>query len=188
MESSRTSPTGALDEEHLRRLLEVGRTLVEQLELEAVLDRLLETARELTGAQYAALGILDDDRRELERFVTRGIDDETHRTIGELPRGRGILGLLIEEPAPMRLADVGEHPRSYGFPPGHPPMRSFLGVPVLIRGRAWGNLYLTEKDGGDFTEADEESAVILADWAAIAIENARLYETSELRRHEVERS
>jgi signal transduction histidine kinase len=153
-----------------------------------VLDRVLATARDLTGARYAALGILDERRRELAQFLTRGVDQETHRAIGDLPRGRGILGLLIEDPRPLRLADLGDHPRSYGFPPGHPPMRGFLGVPILIRGEAWGNLYLTEKAGGDFDQDDEDAVIVLADWAAIAIENARLYRAVDARRAELERA
>jgi signal transduction histidine kinase len=177
------------DEERLRRLIEVGRGLLSQLDPEAVLDQVLETAREITGARYAALGVLDRDRRELERFVTRGIGAETYKTIGDLPRGRGILGVLIDSPRPLRIPNVGEHPKSYGFPPGHPPMSSFLGVPVLVRGEVWGNLYLTEKEGGgEFDAADEESVVILAAWAAIAIENARLYEAVAARRDELEQS
>src|SRR4051812_13628925 len=176
-----------LDEPRLRRLIDVGRSLLSQLEPEAVLDQVLETARELTGARYAALGILDRDRRELERFITRGIDAETHRSIGDLPRGRGILGVLIDEPRPLRIPAVGEHPKSSGFPPAHPPMGSFLGVPVIVRGRAWGNLYLTEKEGGaEFDAVDEESVVILAAWTAIAVENARLYEAAAARRDELE--
>jgi signal transduction histidine kinase len=178
----------ARDDQRLIRLIEVGRSLLSELDLDIVLDRVLETARDLTGAQYAALGILDERRRELAQFLTRGVDPETHRAIGDLPRGRGILGLLIEEPRPLRLADLGDHPRSYGFPPGHPPMRGFLGVPILIRGEAWGNLYLTEKAGGDFDQEDEDAVVVLADWAAIAIENARLYRTVDARRAELERA
>jgi signal transduction histidine kinase len=172
----------------IRRLLEVGRALMTELDLEAVLERVLQTARELTGARYAALGILNEQRSELERFLTTGIDEDARRAIGDLPRGRGVLGALIESPRPLRLADVGMHPSSYGFPVGHPQMHSFLGVPILIRGEAWGNLYLTEKQGGEFTERDEEAAVILADWAAIAIDNARVYEISEQRRHELEKA
>jgi signal transduction histidine kinase len=179
----------ALDADRLSRLLEVGRGLVAELQLEAVLDRLLETARELTGARYAALGVLDADRVELARFITRGIDEETHRAIGDLPRGRGILGVLISEPKPLRLDDVTADPRSYGFPVNHPPMHTFLGVPVTIRGEAWGNLYLTEKaGGGPFDEADEAAVTVLADWAAIAIENARLYTSLETRSAELERA
>jgi signal transduction histidine kinase len=176
------------DDHRLVRLIEVGRSLLAELDLDVVLDRLLETARDLTGARFAALGILDERRRELAQFLTRGVDEETHRAIGDLPRGRGILGLLIEEPHPLRLADLGEHPRSYGFPPGHPPMRGFLGVPILIRGEAWGNLYLTHKADGDFDQDDEDAVVVLADWAAIAIENARLYRTVDARRAELERA
>jgi signal transduction histidine kinase len=178
----------ARDDQRLIRLIEVGRSLLSELDLDIVLDRVLETARELTGARYAALGILDERRRELAQFLTRGVAEETHRAIGDLPRGRGILGLLIEDPRPLRLVDLGEHPRSYGFPPGHPPMRGFLGVPILIRGEAWGNLYLTEKAGGEFDRDDEDAVVVLADWAAIAIENARLYRTVDARRAELERA
>jgi signal transduction histidine kinase len=175
--------------ERLQQLLDAGRALVAELDLEVVLDQLLGTAMEITGAQYAALGILDEDRTSLENFITRGVDAETHRAIGDLPRGRGVLGLLIDEPAPLRLDDVTAHPQSYGFPPGHPPMETFLGVPVLIRGEAWGNLYLTEKHGGQsFDEGDEHSAMTLAAWAGIAIENARLYERAEGRRAELERA
>ena len=118
-----------LEETRLRRVVDVSRTVVSELDLETVLQRVLEEARELTGARYAALGILDGERRALERFLTIGIDPETHRAIGDLPRGRGVLGVLIRDPKPLRLDDVGDHPRSYGFPLGHPPMRSFLGVP-----------------------------------------------------------
>jgi signal transduction histidine kinase len=177
-----------LDAQRLRRLLDVGRSLVSELDLEVVLDRVLEVASELTGARYAALGILDERRQELERFLTRGIDEDTHRAIGDLPRGHGILGVLISDPHPLRLPDVGDHARSYGFPLGHPPMHSFLGVPILVRGQAYGNLYLTEKADGDFDAADEEALVVLADWAAIAIENARLYRGVASRRDELERA
>jgi signal transduction histidine kinase len=175
-------------EDWLHRLLEVGRTLTRELDQRVVLERVLETAREVTGARYAALGVLNEHGDGLERFVTAGIDEAARRAIGDEPRGRGVLGELIEHPHPLRLSEVGEHPRSYGFPAGHPSMHSFLGVPILIRGQAWGNLYLTEKQEGDFTETDEESAVILADWAAIAIENSRLYEISERRRTESEQA
>jgi signal transduction histidine kinase len=168
--------------------MEVGRGLVSRLELEAVLQRLIEVAREVTGARYAALGVLDDARVELERFITIGIDEEARARIGELPRGRGVLGELIRDPKPLRLENVGDHARSYGFPAAHPPMSSFLGVPVMIRGEAFGNLYLTEKEGGSFDEADEEAATILADYAAIAIDNARLYTQAEARRQELERA
>src|SRR4051794_11173142 len=126
----------------LKRLLDVGSVVVAELDDEAVLERVLDAARELTGARYAALGVLDANRQGLERFVTSGIDAATRREIGDLPVGRGVLGVLITDPRPLRLDDVGSHPESYGFPIGHPPMRSFLGVPILIRGEAFGNLYL----------------------------------------------
>jgi len=178
----------ASDEVWMGRLIEVGRGLVTDLDLAVVLEQVLQTARELTGARYAALGVLNDDRTELSQFLTSGVDEGTHEAIGFPPRGRGILGVLIERPEPLRLAEISLHPDSYGLPAGHPPIRSFLGVPVIIRGRAWGNLYLGEKDSGEFTDRDQQAAVILADWAAVAIDNARLYETSEHRRHELERA
>lgn len=180
--------SSALDEPRLRELIDVGRSLVAELDPEVVFRRVLEVACELTGARYAALGVLDEDRHELERFITHGVDEETRRAIGNLPRGRGVLGLLIEQPRPLRLGDVGHHARSYGFPPAHPPMATFLGVPVMIRGRAWGNLYLTEKEEGEFDDADEHSAMILAEWTAIAVENARLYHSVESQRDEMERA
>jgi signal transduction histidine kinase len=181
-------PRDVLDEHRLRRLIDVGRGLVAQLDLEAVLGEVVEVARELTGARYAALGILDEDRRELERFIYVGIDEQSRARIGDLPRGRGVLGELIRNPAPLRLREVGEHPRSYGFPPGHPPMHSFLGVPIVVRGQAYGNLYLTEKEDGDFDAADEEAATILAEWAAVTIFNVRLYGQSEEERGALERA
>src|SRR5687768_18008144 len=122
------------------RLLDAGRALVEELDVDVVLERLLETARELTGARYAAIGVLDERRAQLERFLTSGVDAATQAAIGDLPRGRGVLGVLIDDPRPLGLADVSAHPRSYGFPAGHPPMMPFLGVPRLIRGRAWGTV------------------------------------------------
>jgi len=177
-----------LDAHRLRRLIDVGRGLVAQLDLESVLREVGEVARELTGARYAALGVLDENRNELERFIYVGVDDETRARIGELPRGRGVLGELIRNPAPLRLREVGEHPRSYGFPPGHPPMHSFLGVPIVVRGQTYGNLYLTEKEGGEFDAADEEAATILAEWAAVTIFNVRLYSQSEEERAALERA
>lgn len=180
--------SGALDEPRLRQLIDVGRSLVAELDPEVIFGRVLEVARELTGARYAALGVLDNDRHELERFITRGIDEEERRAIGSLPRGRGVLGLLIEQPRPLRLTSVGDHPRSFGFPPGHPPMTSFLGVPIMIRGRAWGNLYLTEKASGDFDDADQQSVLILAEWTAVAVDNARLYRSVQEQRDTLKRA
>jgi signal transduction histidine kinase len=166
-------------EERLRKLIDAGVAVSSELSLDALLQRLVEAAAGLTGARYAALGEIDRSGGELERFVTTGIDQETHEAIGALPRGRGILGVLIRDAQPLRLHDLTRDPRSVGFPPNHPPMRSFLGVPILLRGVAYGNLYLTEKEGGeDFTEEDEELTQLLASQAAVAIENARLYEAA----------
>jgi signal transduction histidine kinase len=177
-----------LGEQRLRLLLEIGTSIVAVLDSEAVLRRVLDAGRALTGARYAAVGILDSNRQEIARFLTAGMDDATRRAIGELPRGRGILGELIRDPQPLRLADISGHPRSYGFPPAHPPMTTFLGAPVLVHGEAWGNIYLTEKQDGEFDEADEQALLVLARWVAIAIENARLYEDLHLRRDELERA
>jgi signal transduction histidine kinase len=166
-------------ENRLRALVETGVAITSELSLEALLQRLVEAAAELTGARYAALGVIDRSGSELERFLTTGIDADTQAAIGDLPRGRGILGVLIRDAKPLRLRDLNEDPRAVGFPPNHPPMQSFLGVPILLRGLAYGNLYLTEKAGGeDFTDEDEELVTLLAAQAAVAIENARLYEAA----------
>jgi signal transduction histidine kinase len=172
----------------MRRMLEVGRAVMTELDLAAVLDRVLLAAREITGARYAALGILNEQRTELEQFLTSGVDEETHRKIGDLPSGRGVLGELIKHPQPLRVVDVGQHPSSYGFPAGHPVMRGFLGVPIVIRGEVWGNLYLTEKQAGEFTERDQEAAMMLAASAAIAIDHAQVHEISERRRDQAEKA
>jgi signal transduction histidine kinase len=166
-------------EERTRALVEAGIALSSELSLDAVLQKLVETAAMLTAARYAALGVLDPSGSRLERFITTGIDDRMRAEIGDLPTGRGILGVLIRDAHPLRLHDIGDDPRSVGFPPGHPPMRTFLGVPVALRGVAYGNLYLTEKaDGADFTDEDEETVGMLGSQAAVAIENARLYESA----------
>jgi len=166
-------------EGRLRALFAAGLAVTSELSLDALLHRLVEAAAELTGARYAALGVIDASGSELEQFVTHGIDEDLGAEIGALPRGRGILGVLIRDAKPLRLHDLTEDARAAGFPPGHPPMRSFLGVPILLRGVAYGNLYLTEKQNGeDFTIEDEELLTLLAGQAAVAIENARLYEAS----------
>lgn len=168
--------TQALMEEQARSLLDVAGSVLGELNLDVVIDRVLEAARELTGARYAALGVLGASRLELDRFITVGIDEDTHREIGVLPRGRGVLGELIRNPVPLRLSNVGEHPRSYGFPLGHPPMQTFLGVPILVSGVPFGSLYLTEKTGGtEFTDSDQESVMTLAKFAGVAIDHARRY-------------
>ena len=177
MPGSTTSGSAQVD--RLRLLFDAGIALSSELSLDALLQRIVETAAQLTSARYAALGVVDRTGSGLERFYTTGIDPATHAAIGELPRGRGILGLVIRRREPVRLQDLAADPSSVGFPPNHPPMRTFLGVPILLRDVAYGNLYLTEKDGGVvFTEQDEELTQLLAAQAAVAIENARLYESS----------
>lgn len=169
----------SVSEGRLRALFSASLAVSSELSLDALLHRILEAAAELTGARYAALGVIDASGSELEQFFTHGVDVDMRAEIGSLPRGRGILGVLIREAKPLRLHDLTHDPRSVGFPPGHPPMRSFLGVPIMLRGVAYGNLYLTEKhDGEDFTDEDEETLTLLAGQAAVAIENARLYEAS----------
>jgi signal transduction histidine kinase len=185
---SRPIPVYALDQQRLVRLIEVGRGILGDLDLDSLLERILDVACELTGARYAAIGVLDERREELERFVTRGIDAPTHAAIGALPSGHGVLGTLIRDPRPLRLADVGAHPDSWGFPAGHPPMTTFLGVPITIHGEAFGNLYLTDKKGGEFDDADEQAMLVLADWATIAIHNAEAHRTVRVRRDELERA
>jgi signal transduction histidine kinase len=167
------------DIDRLRVLVDAGIAMSSELSLDALLQRVVETAAELTGATYAALGVVDRSGQSLERFLTTGIDPETHAAIGELPRGRGLLGAVIREGRPVRLHDIADDPRSVGFPRNHPPMHTFLGVPILTRGVVYGNLYLSEKpDGSDFTEEDEDLTQLLAAQAAVAIDNARLYESS----------
>ena len=175
----RVSKSGIDQDDRLRALVAAGIALSSELSLDELLKRLVETAALLTRARYAALGVIDRDGVELERFITHGIASEDVKAIGELPRGRGILGVLIREVETLRLHDLSGDPRSAGFPPRHPPMRTFLGVPVILRGVAYGNLYLTEKDGGvDFDAEDEDLVGLLAAQAAVAIENTRLYEAS----------
>jgi signal transduction histidine kinase len=176
----------AVDQTRLRQLIEAGRSLVARLDLEGVLEIVLEAGREMTGAKYAALGVLDENKQELDRFLTLGIDEEARAEIGDLPRGHGVLGELIGRRLPLRLSHISAHPRSCGFPEHHPVMNNFLGTPILIRGEAWGMIYLSEKQAGDFDDGDEAAITVLADWAAIAVENARLYEGLARRRDEIE--
>ena len=163
----------------LRTLIETGLAINSELSLDGVLQRIVEAAAQVTGAQYAALGVIDPTGTTLERFITHGVDEETRATIGDLPTGRGVLGALITDARTLRLQELADDPRSVGFPPGHPPMKTFLGTPILLRGVAYGNLYLTEKEGGaDFDQEDEELVSLLSAQAAVAIENARLYESA----------
>ena len=174
--------------DRLRTLLETGIAISSELSLDSVLQRIVEAAARVTEARYAALGVIDRAGTGLERFVTTGMDNETRAAIGDFPRGRGILGVLISDARTLRLHDLGKDPRSIGFPPNHPPMRTFLGTPIQLHGVAYGNLYLTEKaGGGDFDEEDEELVTLLAGQAAVAIENARLYEAERATRSRQER-
>ena len=164
--------------ERLRGLIDAGIALGSELSLDGLLQKLAETAADLTGARYAALGVIDESGQGLERFIYTGIESEQADRIGELPRGLGILGALIADARSLRLNAITDDPRSVGFPPNHPPMRGFLGVPIRLRGRAYGNLYLTEKAEGAFTVADQELVETLASQAAVAIDNARLLQAA----------
>jgi len=166
--------------ERFERLLAAGIAIFSRHDIEHVLQQVVDAARDVVGARYAALGVLGDDRATLVQFVTSGLDEATRKKIGDPPRGRGLLGHVIREAKPIRTADINRHPERFGFPPYHPPMKSFLGVPVTGRGGVFGNLYLTEKlDAAEFDAEDEAIAVLLASQAAVAVENARLYGESE---------
>ena len=161
--------------ERFERLLAAGVAIFSRHDLDHVLQEVVDAAREVVGARYAALGVLGEDRASLVQFVTSGIDSEARTRIGDLPRGRGLLGYVIREAKPIRTADLNRHPQRYGFPPHHPPMTSFLGVPVKSQGGVFGNLYVTEKIGAaEFDDEDEAIAVLLASQAAVAVENAGL--------------
>ncbi len=165
-----------VDPKELQHLLDAIVTVGSELSLPVVLRRIVTAATELVDARYGALGILDETGTRLAEFLHVGMDEHTVQEIGELPKGMGLLGLLIVEPHPVRLARIDEHPDQAGFPPGHPPMKTFLGVPIRVRGAVFGNLYLTDKANGEpFTDVDEELAVGLAAAAGVAVENARLH-------------
>ena len=165
--------------ERLERLVQGVRDLTVEPALDRVLQGVVDLAREIITARYAAIGLLGSDRQKIETFVTAGLPPEQRARMGPIPQGHGILGLVIRQTEPIRLADLGAHPESAGFPPNHPRMRSFLGVPVVGRHGVLGNLYLTEKQGeAEFTGADEHLAVLLAGMAAAAVENARHHEES----------
>jgi signal transduction histidine kinase len=157
------------------RLLAAGVAIYARHDIDHVLQEVVDAARDVVGARYAALGVLGEDRKTLVQFVTSGLDEDTRRRIGDPPTGRGLLGHVIHEGKPIRSADINRHPHRYGFPPHHPPMKAFLGVPVRGRGGVFGNLYLTEKIGGDEFDAEDEAiAVLLASQAAVAVESALL--------------
>src|SRR5262249_45704974 len=166
------------ESDRFRTLLDTGIAITSELSLGAVLQRIVEAAAQLTGARYAALGVIDSSGQSLERFVTHGVDEGTRERIGGLPRRRRLPGVLIGDARTLRLHDIADDPRSVGFPPGHPVMKAFLGTPIRLRGVVYGNLYLTEKDTGDFDEEDAELIELLSAQAAVAIENARLYESA----------
>jgi signal transduction histidine kinase len=168
--------------ERLRALLDAVVGIGTDLDLRSTLQRIVEAACALAGARYGALGVIAGDHNELSDFITHGIDPDLHARIGDLPHGRGVLGLLITDPRPVRLPDITKHPRSYGFPPNHPPMHSFLGVPIRIREQIFGNLYLAEKqDADEFSDEDEEIVIALAAAAGVAIDNARLFALAQRR-------
>ncbi|MFC5099412.1 GAF domain-containing sensor histidine kinase [Kibdelosporangium philippinense] len=169
-------------QDRIHRLLDAVVSVASDLSLPDVLRRIVQSSIDLVGARYAAMGVLAPEGTSLQEFIYIGIDDQQRELIGDLPHGKGILGLLINHPEPIRIPDLHEHPQSYGFPPNHPPMNSFLGVPVRVRGAVFGNLYLTEKKGSnEFTEQDQTVVIALAAAAGIAIENARLFAQSQQR-------
>lgn len=160
-----------------RRLIEAGMALASELSLDAVLLRIVDLAVELTGARYGALGVLSPDGVTIQEFITVGITPAERAALGAPPTGHGLLGALIRDARPLRIPDISADPRSVGFPPNHPPMRSLLGAPITGRGRVFGNVYLTDKQSADaFDEEDERIVVVLAAQAAVAVENVRLYE------------
>jgi signal transduction histidine kinase len=180
-------PESGTPQLRIERLVREFPGLVSELHLESVLERVAHLSAELLGARYAAVGMLAPDRQTLESFTVSGLTSEEQVRIGNRPVGRGILGLLIREGRPIRLADLNTHPDSAGFPPNHPPMRSFLGVPIRSPREVIGELYLTEKiGGGEFTEEDEHLAVLLAIAIATAVENARLHTDQSLLLEEVQ--
>lgn len=180
-ETAKPTPPERTREQRQAALLQTGLEISGELSLPLVLQRIVDLAAQLTGARYGALGVLGPGG-QITEFITQGLTAEEREAIGHIPVGHGILGLLIREPHSLRLPDLRDHSQSVGFPPNHPPMRSFLGTPVLARGRVFGNIYLTEKQGAEeFSHEDEEALVILATQAGVAIENSRLYEESRQR-------
>lgn len=174
-------------DERLERLLDAVLAIASDLSLPTVLRRIVTAASDLVEARYGALGVIGEEGTDLVEFVHTGMDESTVLAIGELPKGHGILGKLIEDPRPLRLADLSQHAASYGFPPDHPPMTTFLGAPIRVGDRVFGNLYLSEKRGGvEFTQEDEDLVVGVAAVAGAAIENARLYEDLERRQDEIQ--
>jgi len=177
-ELRRIGETASRQAAQLRALHETGLALSSELTLETVLRRIVDLARELTGARYGALAVVDEHGR-IVRFLTAGLTPEERAQLGEPPTGKGLLGQIFADNRPIRVNEISRDPRSIGFPPGHPPMRTFLGVPITLRGRTYGNLYLTDKQGPGgpvpFTDDDETSVSLFAAQAGVAMENARLH-------------
>jgi signal transduction histidine kinase len=176
----RPAVEGSRVRHRFERLLSAGVAIFSERSLDRVLQQVVDSAREVVGARYAALGVLAPDGQSLSEFVTSGLSRAAQDRIGAPPTGRGLLGLVIRQPKPIRTADIARHPKRSGFPPHHPPMKSFLGVPIRSHDRVFGNLYLTDKVGAsEFTTEDQAIAVLLAAHAAVAVENARLNEESQ---------
>jgi len=175
--SARAEPLGDVNlGRRLRGLVTANLVVTANLTLREVLAQIVESARDLLDCDYAALGVIGDDGR-LAQFLHLGMDEDAAAGLGDLPRGDGILGVLVDDPRPLRLHDLGAHPASSGFPAGHPPMRSFIGAPIRVRDLVFGNIYLTDKrGGGPFTADDEELLVALAANAALAVDHARLHD------------
>ncbi len=178
--AAEATPEASRVRRRFERLLSAGVAIFSERSLNRVLQQVADSAREVVEARYAALGVLAPDRKSLSQFVTSGLSEAERRRIGDLPTGRGLLGLVIHDRKPIRTADVTKHPKRFGFPPHHPAMKSFLGVPIVSHGEVFGNLYLTEKVGAtEFTLEDQAIAVLLAAHAAVAVENARLNDAGQ---------
>src|SRR3954470_1650845 len=176
-------------ERRINRLLDAVVAVGGDLDLQAVLHRIAQAAANLVDAEYAALGVISEDGRSLAQFIVVGVDDDMVARIGDLPSGHGVLGKLITDPRPLRLDDLASSPDAYGFPPNHPPMHTFLGVPIRVRDAVFGNLYLTEKRGGGSFDEDDEAIVLgLAAAAGVAIQNARLFTETRQRERWLEAS
>jgi len=177
-----------LEGDRLRRLVQLGPSLVAELDLEQLLGRLLETAQRVTGARFAVLAVFDPEGQAIEQFITRGLSSDQVRTVETGPAGRGLLGLVTKGRRAFRIEDLGVQADSSGFPPGHPPMTRLLGIPILIRGDPCGVVYLTDKPGGEFDDGDEQWLLTIAAWAAIAVEHERLLTAAAAREQDLERA
>jgi len=175
-----------VDADRSAKLIDAGLALSSELSLDTVLERIVKLAVDITGARYGALGVLGEDGRMIQEFITEGVTSEQRAAIGDPPTGKGLLGILISEGRALRIPDIAADPRRHGFPPNHPPMHSFLGAPIVARGKTFGRIYLTEKPSG-FDEEDEHTLVVLAAQAGVAVENARLYDEIQAQAEEIQR-